>query len=196
MNTVVENYVLLSVPDRETEEAPKKTRVRVPCYNVIGSTGAFSAGDVHISAARDSDMRAGYYLFLDFFQFSSNPPLGGTWTIPSLAQPNMSPEARRRMLGYEHLMQRIYTLVQEEAKKQGLILYKIEVEPDWSHEYDEKTGIIVRAEIQGTSDDRFTFWDSIANRLEDLEQLLSPDECTFLTRSISVVINRRSRRAL
>lgn len=115
------------------------------------------------------------------------------WTIiPKKVPVKASAEAVRRIRGREGLLEKLYAIIQDEGHKTNIALLSIEVLPDWSHEYDEQTGIVIHAEMQGSVDDRFTLWDAISNRLESFEHKLSADERAFLTNNLSVAIHRSS----
>ncbi len=121
----------------------------------------------------------------------ANTDAGPIWVITPQETPvKISPEAERRILGREQLLQRAYNIIRDEARNKSMPLSHVEVLSDWSNEYDEHTGVVIYVEMRGTADDRFALWDTLANRLEDLEGSLSPDERDFLKRRVSVVVNR------
>lgn len=116
---------------------------------------------------------------------------GPMWTItPQEAPIKISSEADRRIRGHEDLLKKVYAIIQDEARNKSVPISHIEVLSDWSNEYDEQTGVVIYIEIQGAVDDRFALWDKIANRLEELEDSLLPDEHDFLVNNVSVVVNR------
>jgi hypothetical protein len=116
---------------------------------------------------------------------------GPIWIItPQEAPVKISSEADQRIRGHENLLKKVYAIIQDEAGNKSVPLSHIEVLSDWSNEYDEQTGIVIYIQIQGTADDRFAFWDTIANSLEELEDSLLPDEHDFLISNVSVVVNR------
>jgi len=102
---------------------------------------------------------------------------------------SVSPEAARRLSGHESTVQAVCSLAKEEARARGLSLLKIEVRPAWSHEYDERTGIVIDVEIRASSDERFSYWDAVCERLSRLEDLLPPQEQRFLQDQAFFVVN-------
>ena len=103
---------------------------------------------------------------------------------------SVSPDAAQRFRGHEGIVHQICSLVQEEAQARGLALLQIDVRPAWSHEYDERTGIVIDMEIRASSDERFSYWDAVCNRISDLEDLLPLKEKRFLQDQVSCVVNR------
>jgi hypothetical protein len=99
-------------------------------------------------------------------------------------------EATRRLHGYERIVQEVCSLAKDEARARGLALLRIDVRPAWSHEYDERTGVVIDAEIQATADERFSYWDAVCERLNELEDSLPPEERRFLNDEVSFVVNR------
>ena len=111
-------------------------------------------------------------------------------TSPYLMIEITFPEAVRRFSGHESAIQAVCSLAQEEAQARGLALLQIDVRPAWSHEYDERTGIVIDMEIRASSDERFSYWDAVCNRISDLEDLLPLKEKRFLQDQVSCVVNR------
>ncbi len=102
----------------------------------------------------------------------------------------ISPEAARRFSGHEKIVQEVCSLAQEEAQARGLALLQIDVRPAWSHEYDERTGIVIDVEIRASSDERFSYWDAVCERLNELAESVPPEERCFLNDEISFIVNR------
>jgi hypothetical protein len=69
-------------------------------------------------------------------------------------------------------------------------LHKIEIRPAWSHEYDERTGIVIDIEIDAAAEERFSYWDAICERVNQLEVSLSPEEQRLLNDEISLRVSR------
>jgi hypothetical protein len=114
------------------------------------------------------------------------------WTImPQRTPVKASAEADRRMRGHGGLMERIYAIVYDEAQREHLSIHALKVRAAWSHEYDEETGVIIDVEIEGSAEQRFALWDRVSSQIEDLETSLRPDEHDFLTRCLSIIVNRR-----
>jgi hypothetical protein len=99
-------------------------------------------------------------------------------------------EATRRLRGHERIVQKVCSLAKDEARARELALLHIDVRPAWSHEYDERTGVVIDAEIQATADERFSYWDAVCERLNELEDSLPPEERRFLNDEVSFVVNR------
>jgi hypothetical protein len=102
----------------------------------------------------------------------------------------IDPEAARRFSGHERIVQKACSLAKEEAQARGLVLLHIDVRPVWSHEYDERTGIVIDVEIRASSDERFSYWDAVCERLNELEETLSPENRCFLNDEVSFIVNR------
>lgn len=103
---------------------------------------------------------------------------------------SVSPEAARRLSGHESTVQAVCSLAKEEAQARGLSLLKIEVRPAWSHEYDERTGIVIDVEIRASSDERFSYWDAVGERLNELAESVPSEERCFLNDEVSLIVNR------
>ncbi len=102
----------------------------------------------------------------------------------------IAPEAAQRSSGYESIVQEVCSLAKEEAQTRGLALLQIDVRPAWSHEYDERTGVVIDVEIKATTDERFSYWDAVCERLNELEDSISPEERCFLNYEIFFVVSR------
>ena len=122
-----------------------------------------------------------------YFEYKSS---FDTAVFPQEEPVKISSDANKHIRGHEQLLKKVYAMIREEAHHTSIPLLYIEVLADWSHEYDEHTGVVIYIGIQGTADERFALWDSIAHRLETLEGSLPPNERNFLLRNVSVVVNR------
>ena len=74
-------------------------------------------------------------------------------------------EAKKRLAGHEILARRLYELIEKQALHRKIPVRKIAVLPAWSHEYEERTGIVIEAEIEGTTDERFSLWDTVCEQI-------------------------------
>ena len=101
-----------------------------------------------------------------------------------------SPEAARRLSGHESTVHAVCALAIQQAQARGLPLLKIDVRPAWSHEYDERTGIIIDVEISAPSDERFSYWDALCERLSFLQLSLPLQEQRFLQDQVSLLVNK------
>ena len=130
----------------------------------------------------------------------SHPASGQALLFPPAEEPScdsfpvavktIDPEAARRFRGHERIVQEVCSLAKEEAQARRLTLLCIDVRPAWSHEYDERTGIVIDVEIKASSDERFSYWDAVCERLNELEESLPPEERCFLNDEISFIVNR------
>ena len=102
----------------------------------------------------------------------------------------IAPKAAERSRGHEKIVHEVCSLAKEEAQTRGLTLLCIDVRPAWSHEYEERTGIVIDVEIRASSDERFSYWDAVCERLNQLEDSLLPEEQRFLQDEVSLVVNR------
>ena len=105
-------------------------------------------------------------------------------------QPELSDESVRRLEGHEKLLENLVFVAEQEAAARGISLLKIDVLPAWSHEYDEKTGVVVHAEVRATDEQRFSLWEAISDRIDSLHDTLDSEEKDFLTDEVSVVVDR------
>jgi hypothetical protein len=87
-------------------------------------------------------------------------------------------------------VQAVCSLATAEAQARGLALHHIDVRPAWSHEYDEHTGVVIAAEVKATTDEQFSYWDAVGERLDQLGDALSPEEWSFLITEISFVVSQ------
>ena len=101
-----------------------------------------------------------------------------------------NPEATRRFRGHEKVVHAVCSLAQEEAQARGLAILKIDVRPAWSHEYDERTGIVIDVEIKASSEERFSYWDTVCELLNELAESVLPEERCFLNDEVSLIVNR------
>jgi len=110
--------------------------------------------------------------------------------LSSILAETIAPEAARCFRGHERIVQEVCSLAKEETQARGLVLLHIDVRPAWSHEYDERTGIVIDVEIRASSDERFSYWDAVCERLNELEETLSPEDRCFLNNEVSFIVNR------
>jgi len=106
----------------------------------------------------------------------------------------VTPEAVQRLHGHESIAQQVCFLAKEEAQARGLALLRIDVRPAWSHEYDERTGVVIDVEIKVSTDERFSYWDAMCERLNELAESVPPEERCFLNYEIFFVVRRTSAR--
>jgi hypothetical protein len=106
-----------------------------------------------------------------------------------VAVETIDPEAARRFRSHERIMQEVCSLAKEEAQARGLTLLRIDVRPAWSHEYEERTGVVIDVEIKATADERFSYWDAVCERISQLEDSLPPEEQRFLQDQTFLVVN-------
>lgn len=59
----------------------------------------------------------------------------------------IDPEAARRLRGHERTVQKVCSLVKEEAQARRLALLHTDVSPAWSYEYDKRAGIVIDVEV-------------------------------------------------
>jgi len=99
-------------------------------------------------------------------------------------------EAKKRLAGHEILARRLYELIEKQASARKIAVRKIVVLPAWSHEYEERTGIVIDAEIEGSTDQRFSLWDTVCEQIYKLQKSLPKKESRFLSEDISFVVSR------
>jgi len=99
-------------------------------------------------------------------------------------------EAKKRLAGHEILARRLYELIERQASARKIPVRKIVVLPAWSNEYEERTGIVIEAEIEGSTDQRFSLWDTVCEQIGKLQKSLPAKESRFLSKDISFVVSR------
>jgi hypothetical protein len=99
-------------------------------------------------------------------------------------------EAKKRLAGHEILARSLYELIARQASAREISVRKIVVLPAWSNEYEERTGIVIEAEIEGSTDQRFSLWDTVCEQIYKLQESLPEKESRFLSEDISFVVSR------
>lgn len=99
-------------------------------------------------------------------------------------------EAKRRLEGRESLVDQVHLIVEEEAAILKIGIKRIVVRPGWSHEYQDKTSVVMYVEIQGETESRFSLWDAICERLQRLENSLPDHARQFLSENIFVAVSK------
>ncbi len=102
----------------------------------------------------------------------------------------LDPEAVRRLAGHERIVREVCTFAKEEAQSRRLMLLRIEIRPTWSHEYEDHSGVVIDTEIQATTEERFSYWDAMCERLNELADALSPEDRQFLNGNVSLIVTR------
>lgn len=105
-------------------------------------------------------------------------------------QPQISDESARRLRGHEKLLENLVFIAEQEASARGISLLKIDVLPAWSHEYEERSGVVIQVEVRATDEQRFAFWEGMSERMDSLQDTLAPTEKDFLTDEISVIVDQ------
>jgi hypothetical protein len=96
------------------------------------------------------------------------------------------PDVEQRLIGHRSLVLQICSLIQEQIEA-FQISARIRVRPAWSHEYEDRTGIVVDVEANVDDDRRFVLWDAISTKVATLSNL-SEDDRSFLNNNISVFV--------
>ncbi len=99
------------------------------------------------------------------------------------------PDAKERLAGFASLSKQVYAVIKDEAQRHDVVPI-IAVRPSWSHEYEDRTGVVIEVEIKGDSEKRFNLWEAISAKLDDLLDSLSAEEQSFLTDRLSVIVNQ------
>ena len=107
---------------------------------------------------------------------------------PAVAE--VVPEAKLRLRGYEELLGKLNSFVEAEAKRLNVVINRIIIRPGWSHEYEDKTSVVIYVEIQGGDEERFSLWDSICENIDNQSNSLPAPTRQFLNDNIFVVVNR------
>jgi hypothetical protein len=129
-------------------------------------------------------------LFSDLFSdFGTSGALDSALEKLSFQALEITDDARKRLIGYEKLAERIYSLIQEQFFAFGTT-GKARVRPAWSHEYDDSTGVVIDVNIAADDNLRFLLWDSISEKVAELPDV-SQDEKRFLHNNISLFVTTR-----
>jgi hypothetical protein len=99
-------------------------------------------------------------------------------------------EAKRRLQGHEDLIAQLHSIVEEEASRLNAVVDGIIVRPGWSHEYEDKSSVVLYVDIRGGTETRFSLWDSICEKTGRLANSLPKDVRLFLNENVSIVVNR------
>jgi len=113
------------------------------------------------------------------------------WRESAPVEPKIeiSSDAQGRLSGYASLAEQVYSVIKIEAKRYDVSPI-VAVRPSWSHEYEDRTGVIIEVQIKGDSEKRFNLWEAISSRLDDILDSISEKEKSFLTDSLSVIVNQ------
>jgi hypothetical protein len=117
---------------------------------------------------------------------------GDVRTLKSQLTPTMeiASEAKERLSDHKTLATKLYRLIEQRASALKIPMRKIVVLPAWSHEYEDRTGVVIDVEIDGSADQRFSLWDAVCDEMVRLEESLPKKESRFLSDQISFVVNR------
>jgi len=99
-------------------------------------------------------------------------------------------EAVNRIAGREALLGRICKLAKAEAAERSLRVNKLSIHAAWSHEYDEQTGVIVDIDVTASDEDRFSYWEALNERLDELAASLSQPDRDWLQSDLSLTVVR------
>jgi hypothetical protein len=95
----------------------------------------------------------------------------------------------RRIAGREAIVARICQLAESTAGH-SVRVHRIMVRAEWSHEYDERTGVVVDVEVTASNQCRFSYWEELINRLDEIAASLAPVDQSWLDREVSLTVIR------
>jgi hypothetical protein len=98
-------------------------------------------------------------------------------------------EAARRIAGRDAIVARVCKLAESKAGN-GIRVRRVRVRPAWSHEYDERTGVVVDVEVSASDDNRFSYWEALNKSLDALGETLSPADRSWLDSEVSLTVIR------
>src|SRR5579864_1932855 len=112
--------------------------------------------------------------------------------IPSRPQRIDTPgtEVGQRIAGREEILERVCELAQSQAAKQRVEVKKVGIRPAWSHEYDEKTGVVVDVDVVASNDERFSYWEALGESLAELADTLPSVDANWLQKELSLTVIR------
>jgi len=102
----------------------------------------------------------------------------------------ITPEAEDRIRGQEVILEYVESIAMKTASDLHVSIQRMIVAPAWSHEYDDRTGIVIDIDIDADNDRRFALWDAICEQLDQEQSGLSEKERRFLEDDVSVSVNR------
>ncbi len=114
------------------------------------------------------------------------PPRG---LVESIAD-SISAQAAKRIAGREEVVERICELAGAQAAKRNLRVNEISVHAAWSHEYDENTGVVVDVNVTASDEDRFSYWEALNERLDELAASLPQNARDWLESEVSLTVIR------
>ncbi len=82
----------------------------------------------------------------------------------------------------------IRELAGEEAKKRGTRIKRVEIRPALSHEDKDESGVIMQIEVKAASEERFSFWEALSDKVDSLTTSLSRREKNFTNASLSIIV--------
>jgi hypothetical protein len=107
--------------------------------------------------------------------------------IRQTASVEIVPDVEQRLIGRTSLMRQICSLIKEEIDTFQTSA-RIRVRPAWSHEYENRSGIVIDVEANVDDDRRFLLWDAISTKVAALSNLSEADQ-SFVNDNISVFVS-------
>ncbi len=114
------------------------------------------------------------------------PPRG----VVEVIADSISTQAAKRIAGREEVVVRICELARAQAAKRNLRVNEISVHAAWSHEYDENTGVVVDVDVTASDEDRFSYWEALNERLDELAASLPQNDSDWLQSELSLTVIR------
>lgn len=99
------------------------------------------------------------------------------------------PGSLRRIAGRQAIVARICQLA-ESTGGHSVRVHRIMVRAEWSHEYDDRTGVVVDVEVTASNECRFSYWKELNNRLDEIAASLAPADKSWLDREVSLTVIR------
>jgi hypothetical protein len=110
--------------------------------------------------------------------------------LPERIADATSSEAARRIAGREEILRRLCELAESAAREHGAQVKKVSIRPAWSHEYDERTGVVVDVDVIASDDTRFAYWEALNECLDKLAELLPAVDRNWLENEVSITVMR------
>lgn len=119
--------------------------------------------------------------------FANAPKRNISILLPLLPFDNKDPVALDRVSAHIFLMKKIHENLREALESVRCSEAKIELKPDWSHEYDagKDVRIVVKVSSHFSEEIEQRFWEKISESLDFIKQR-TPEEWEFLIQHISV----------
>lgn len=110
-------------------------------------------------------------------------------TAVGLITYSLSPDASARIVGHEEVMGKFCFLIEDEVRKRGISLSKMEIGAEWA-QYADTTGIVIEAYVDGLPEEREALWDAVCDRMNGLQSSMPKKDWQFINEDVSFVVRK------